>query len=135
MLLNHFIDYLKFFFFFFQQPDPSLKILQCRKDLHLKLETLTKQKHTRMVALKKLLDQEQVLCDRLKMNQYPISSTCVPSDNQLWELEKHIETLQGEQVSFFFFFSCLKVEKSRYLFFQVKSCLSLFLWESAELLD
>lgn len=79
------------------QPDPKLKILQCRKDLHLKLEALTKQKHTRMVALKKLLDQEQVLCDRLKAKTYPISSNCVPSDDQLWELEKHIETLQAEQ--------------------------------------
>lgn len=79
------------------QPDPNLKILRRRKDLHLQLESLTKQKHIRMVALNELLDQEQVLCDRLQMSHYPIPSNCVPSDNQLWELEKHIEMLQAEQ--------------------------------------
>lgn len=86
------------FIFFIFQPDSKQTMLQCRKDLLHHLETLTKQKHTRMVALKNLIDQEKILCDRTKILPFHISHSTIPSDNDLSEYEKHIEELTIEQV-------------------------------------
>ncbi|XP_014786191.1 protein regulator of cytokinesis 1 isoform X2 [Octopus bimaculoides] len=90
------------------EPDSKQTMLQCRKDLLHHLETLTKQKHTRMVALKNLIDQEKILCDRTKILPFHISHSTVPSDNDLSEYEKHIEELTIEQNKRFATFTIIR---------------------------
>ncbi|XP_029645521.1 protein regulator of cytokinesis 1 isoform X2 [Octopus sinensis] len=90
------------------EPDSKQTMLQCRKDLLHHLETLTKQKHTRMVALKNLIDQEKILCDRTKIPPFQISHSSIPSDDDLAEYEKHIEELTIEQNKRFATFTIIR---------------------------
>ncbi|KAL3864027.1 hypothetical protein ACJMK2_005739 [Sinanodonta woodiana] len=75
----------------------SSAILQQEKDLRAKLDSLKKEKQERLRTLKKLKDQDQVLCDVMSMTPYYIPTGCTPTSEQLQALEKHVNSLTAEK--------------------------------------
>ena len=80
------------------QPGEGLSILQLEKELRTQVDLLAKKKHERMKQLKKLKETDQHLCDVLCTTPYYIPTGSVPSNEQLKELEQHIQTLSEEKV-------------------------------------
>ena len=49
--------------------------------------------------LKQRSKVDQTLCDNLGVAPFSIPSSCIPTESQLAELDKHIQDLEIEQVS------------------------------------
>jgi len=59
---------------------------------------MTKDRQERLELMKSRMNVDQQLCDALNAIPYYIPTGCVPSDQQLDELERHIRDLEVEQV-------------------------------------
>jgi len=73
-------------------------VIQLEKELRVCVETMTKDKHERLERMKSRMDADQQLCDALNAIPYYIPTGCVPTDQQLDELDTHITDLEVEQV-------------------------------------
>jgi len=62
------------------------------------METMSKEKQERLKETKSRMKVDQHLCDALNAIPYYIPTGCVPSHQQLNELEQHIRDLEVEQV-------------------------------------
>jgi len=62
------------------------------------VEMMTKEKRERLEQMKSRMNVDQQLCDALNAIPYYIPTGCVPTDQQLDELDKHIRDLEVEQV-------------------------------------
>jgi len=76
----------------------ELSIIQLEKQLRLCMETMSKEKQERLKVMKSRINVDQHLCDALNAIPYYIPTGCVPSHQQLNELEQHIRDLEVEQV-------------------------------------
>ena len=83
---------------FVYQPESDLTVIQLEKQLRLCVEMMTKDKQERLELMKSRMNVDQQLCDALNAIPYYIPTGCVPSDQQLDELERHIRDLELEQV-------------------------------------
>jgi len=80
------------------QPESDLTIIQLEKQLRLHVETMSKDKHERLQVMKSRMKVDQHLCDALNAIPYYIPTGCVPSNQQLEQIEQHIRDLEAEQV-------------------------------------
>ncbi|ELU02314.1 hypothetical protein CAPTEDRAFT_226476 [Capitella teleta] len=83
-------------------PTPKMSeeghsILQLEKALRLKVDTLNKEKHTRLRTLRTLKEEDQHLCDVLCCTPYYVPSGSVPSQEQLDQLEAHVREMETEK--------------------------------------
>jgi len=62
-----------------------------------------KEKQERLKVMKSRMQVDQHLCDALNAIPYYIPTGCVPTHQQLSELEQHIRDLEAEQVLHFHF--------------------------------
>lgn len=75
-------------------------MLQLEKDLRSRVDLLNKEKQDRLRQMKQRTKVDQQLCDALGAVPYYLSPSCVPSEQQLAELEEHIHGLETEKVIF-----------------------------------
>jgi Ase1/PRC1/MAP65 family protein len=83
------------------QAPEGLTVLQLEKDLRSRVDLLNKEKQDRLRQMKQRTKVDQQLCDALGAVPYFISPNCVPSEQQLSELEEHICSLETEKVIFY----------------------------------
>jgi len=62
-----------------------------------------KEKQERLKVMKSRMQVDQHLCDALNAIPYYIPTGCVPTHQQLSELEQHIRDLEAEQALHFHF--------------------------------
>ena len=87
----------------FFKRESGLTIIQLEKQLRLCVETMSKEKQEKLKVMKSRMKVDQHLCDALNAIPYYIPTGCVPSHQQLNELEQHIRDLEVEQVLRFHF--------------------------------
>src|SRR6218665_856187 len=73
-------------------------MLQREKDIRSKVDRLTKEKNDRLKYVRQLAKMDEQLCARLAMAPHYVPSGMVTSTQLLAELEKHIRSLEEEQV-------------------------------------
>lgn len=93
-------------------PDDSLSILQMEKELRTMVDSLTKEKHSRLKKLKQMKDLDQRLCDALCMTPYYIPTGTTPSNEQLDALKTHITSLEEEK------------DRRKNIFLSTKKCIA-----------
>jgi len=82
--------------------DSHLTIIQLERQLRSCVEKMSKEKQERLKVMKSRMKVDQHLCDLLNAIPYYIPTGCVPSHQQLTELEQHIRDLEAEQVVDFY---------------------------------
>ncbi|XP_068954743.1 protein regulator of cytokinesis 1 isoform X3 [Petaurus breviceps papuanus] len=82
----------------FKEKEEST-ILQLEKDLRTQVEMMLKKKKERMQELKVLQERDQDLCEVLCTTPYSISSTLVPSLEELDQFRQHLQTLAETKAS------------------------------------
>ena len=80
------------------QPTATLTLLEQERELRLHVLQLEKTKHDRMKAARKLKRRDQSLCDLLCATPYYIPTGVVPSEDQVKELEEHVNALDTQKV-------------------------------------
>ncbi|XP_036590881.1 protein regulator of cytokinesis 1 isoform X2 [Trichosurus vulpecula] len=82
----------------FKEKEEST-ILQLEKDLRTQVEVMLKKKKERMQELKVLQERDQDFCEVLCMTPYSISSTSVPSLEELDQFKQHLQSLAETKAS------------------------------------
>lgn len=82
----------------FEEPDSSLVLVQYEQAVRHEATRLAEIKEERMKEVKGLKRKDEHLCDRLAMDPFYVSSSTVPTTEQLHGLKDHIKML--EEVKF-----------------------------------
>ena len=67
--------------------------------MHYKMIHYYRKKHDRLKTLKRLRNDEQLLCERLIMPQHDLNFVGCPTLEQLRELEQNVKFLKEDKVS------------------------------------
>ncbi|XP_047133005.1 protein regulator of cytokinesis 1 isoform X1 [Hydra vulgaris] len=82
-----------------KQIPANLSLLQLENRLRGEVDTLNKEKHDRLKSLKRIRNDEQLLCERLMMPQHELVFIGCPTLDQLRELEQNVKFLKTEKTS------------------------------------
>jgi len=81
----------------YQQPDSSLSLMKLEKALRQEAEKLEEMKKERMEEVLRLKKKDEDICLKMEVDPFHLSSTVVPSTNQLEALKEHIRSMEEEK--------------------------------------